>query len=57
MLKTVDWMDNHNFAADQRVRRFPLTLEREPDNGINPYIHFKVIGKDCRRGIELGFPT
>ena len=29
LLRTIDWMDIHNFAADQRVRRFPLTLAGE----------------------------
>ena len=27
--RTIDWMETHNFAADQRVRRFLLTLAGE----------------------------
>ena len=26
LLRTTDWVDTHNFAANQTVRRFPLTL-------------------------------
>ena len=29
LLKTIDWMNIHNFQKDQRVRRFPLTLAGE----------------------------
>ena len=29
LLRIVDWMDTHNFAADQRVRKFALTLAGE----------------------------
>ena len=29
LLRTLDWMDTHNIAADQKVRRFPLTLAGE----------------------------
>ena len=27
MLRTLDWMDTHNFAVEQRMQRFPLAGE------------------------------
>ena len=29
LLRTIDWMDTHNFPNDQKVRRFCLTLTSE----------------------------
>ena len=29
ILRTIDWSDTHNFAPDQRVQRFPITLGGE----------------------------
>ena len=29
ILRTIDWMDTHNFTPNQRIQRFPLTLTGE----------------------------
>ena len=51
LLRTMDWMEAHNIVADQRVRRLSLTLEGETRLWYHPDTHFKVIGKNYKRGL------